>query len=94
MLVDLDLNRQSNYKNIAAISNKAENKNSDAQSFGGFGDVITSALVASELDADLLLILSDIDGLYDSNPKKNKNAQKSDEVRHRCFPKRTGKTNE
>ncbi len=27
-----------------------------------------SALVASELDADLLLILSDVDGLYDKNP--------------------------
>lgn len=34
-----------------------------------------SALVASELDADLLIILSDIDGLYDSNPKTNPNAQ-------------------
>ncbi|MBR2525880.1 glutamate 5-kinase [bacterium] len=30
-----------------------------------------SALVASELDAELLLILSDIDGLYDCNPKTN-----------------------
>lgn len=34
-----------------------------------------SALVASELDADLLIILSDIDGLYDDNPKTNKNAK-------------------
>ncbi len=34
-----------------------------------------SALVASELDADLLLILSDINGLYDSNPKDNPNAK-------------------
>lgn len=34
-----------------------------------------SALVASELDADLLIILSDIDGLYDDNPKNNPNAQ-------------------
>ena len=33
-----------------------------------------SALVASELDADLLVILSDIDGLYDENPKLNPNA--------------------
>lgn len=29
------------------------------------------ALVASELDADLLIILSDIDGLYNDNPKTN-----------------------
>ena len=35
-----------------------------------------SALVASELDADLLVILSDIDGLYNDNPKTNPNAQK------------------
>lgn len=34
-----------------------------------------SALVASELDADLLVILSDIDGLFDSNPKTNQNAK-------------------
>ena len=34
-----------------------------------------SALVASELDADLLVILSDIDGLYDSNPKTNPDAK-------------------
>lgn len=34
-----------------------------------------SALVASELDADLLIILSDIDGLYDDNPKVNPNAK-------------------
>ncbi len=34
-----------------------------------------SALVTSELEADLLLILSDIDGLYDDNPKENPNAK-------------------
>lgn len=34
-----------------------------------------SALVASELDADLLILLSDIDGLFDSNPKTNSNAK-------------------
>lgn len=34
-----------------------------------------SALVASELDAELLLILSDINGLYDSNPKTNPKAK-------------------
>ncbi len=33
-----------------------------------------SALVTSELDADLLIILSDIEGLYDENPKVNPNA--------------------
>ena len=39
-----------------------------------------SALVASELDADLLIILSDIDGLYSANPKMNPQAQLIKEV--------------
>jgi len=30
-----------------------------------------SALVASKMRADLLILLTDVDGLYDSNPKKN-----------------------
>ena len=34
-----------------------------------------SALVASELDADLLILLSDIDGLYNANPKENPEAE-------------------
>ncbi len=34
-----------------------------------------SALVASEISADLLLTLSDVDGLYDSNPKENPDAK-------------------
>lgn len=33
-----------------------------------------SALIASKLDADLLILLSDIDALYDRDPKKNENA--------------------
>lgn len=39
-----------------------------------------SALVASELDADLLIILSDINGLYDDNPKTNPKAKFIHEV--------------
>lgn len=34
-----------------------------------------SALVASELGADLLVVLSDINGLYDDNPKENPDAK-------------------
>ena len=34
-----------------------------------------SALVAGLIDADLLIILSDIEGLYDKNPQKNKDAK-------------------
>lgn len=40
-----------------------------------------SALVASELDADLLLILSDVDGLYNDNPKTNPKAKIIKEVK-------------
>lgn len=39
-----------------------------------------SALIASELDADLLIILSDIDGLYTANPKENPEAKLITEV--------------
>ena len=39
-----------------------------------------SALVASELDADLLILLSDINGLYTANPKENPNATLIKEV--------------
>ena len=39
-----------------------------------------SSLVASELDADLLIILSDINDLYDDNPKTNPDAKLIKEV--------------
>ena len=41
-----------------------------------FGDNDTlSALVASKIDAELLIILTDVDGLYDKNPQKDKKAR-------------------
>jgi glutamate 5-kinase len=41
-----------------------------------FGDNDTlSAVLASKMDADLLIILSDVDGLYDRNPKLHKDAR-------------------
>ncbi|WP_268912416.1 glutamate 5-kinase [Lentilactobacillus sp. SPB1-3] len=33
-----------------------------------------SAIVASHVDADLLIVLSDVDGFYDDNPNQNPNA--------------------
>ncbi len=46
-----------------------------------FGDNDTlSAKVAALVDADQLVILSDIDGLYDSDPRKNPNASLLDQV--------------
>ena len=40
-----------------------------------------SALVASKMDAQLLIMMSDIDALYDKDPKKSKGAKKIDVVR-------------
>lgn len=41
-----------------------------------FGDNDTlSAIIASRVDADLLILLSDVDGLYDSNPTSNPGAR-------------------
>lgn len=46
-----------------------------------FGDNDTlSSMVASTVNADLLVILSDIDGLYDSDPRKVHNARLLSEV--------------
>lgn len=46
-----------------------------------FGDNDTlSAKVAGLIDADQLIILSDIDGLYDSDPRKSENAKLLTEV--------------
>jgi glutamate 5-kinase len=43
----------------------------------GFGDNdMLSALVASKLDADLLVILTNVDGIYTDNPLTNPNAQR------------------
>lgn len=39
-----------------------------------------SAIVADLLDADLLVLFSDIDGLFDSDPRQNKNAKLIDVV--------------
>jgi len=44
-----------------------------------FGDNDTlSALVASLIDADLLILYTDTDGLYTDNPQKNKDAKRID----------------
>lgn len=46
-----------------------------------FGDNDTlSAIVAGISEADLLIIMSDVNGLYDSNPKENPDAQLIDQV--------------
>lgn len=49
-------------------------KENDVEVCFGDNDKL-SALVASKLDADLLVILSDVNGLYDDDPRINKNAK-------------------
>jgi glutamate 5-kinase len=39
-----------------------------------------AAIVATSIKADLLILLSDIDGLYSADPRQNKNAQLIEEV--------------
>ena len=49
---------------------------STAEIGNAFGDNDRlSALVASKVDADLLILLTDIDALYDANPKENPGAK-------------------
>lgn len=46
-----------------------------------FGDNdMLSALVASKLDAELLILLTDVDGIYDKNPKVYKDAKKINQI--------------
>ena len=58
------------------------NKNDTISTFEiKFGDNDTlSAIVAALIDADLLILLSDIDGLYTDNPRTNPDAEFIEEV--------------
>lgn len=63
-------------REIVPIVNENDSVSIDEIEYGEkrvFGDNDTlSAIVAELVDADLLVILSDIDGFYDSDPRKNK----------------------
>jgi len=62
-------------ENDTVSTNELECFNSDGVTVC-FGDNDKlSALVMSKLDADLLIIMSDIDGLYNDDPKINKNVK-------------------
>lgn len=60
------------------IVNENDSVSYEGIKFGG-NDTL-SAYVAIICEADLLINLSDIDGLYDSDPRKNKNARLIDTV--------------
>lgn len=44
-----------------------------------------AALRAAEINADMLLLAKNVDGIYDSDPKLNKDAKKYDQVSYREF---------
>jgi len=66
---------------VIPIVNENDSISTDELEYGNFGDNDTlSAYVAKLVHADLLIILSDIDGLYTDDPRKNKKAFFIDEV--------------
>lgn len=64
--------------NVIPIVNENDTTAVDELKFGDNDSL--AALVAGVLDADLLIILSDIDGLYDAHPQINPQAKKIDFV--------------
>lgn len=61
---------------VIPIVNENDVVSTDQIQDGNFGDNDTlSALVAKMVGADLLILLSDIDGLYTDDPRNNPNAQ-------------------
>ena len=88
LLTNQVMNRRKNYVNlkntfetllrmsVVPIVNENDSVSIDEIDLA-FGDNDRlSALVASKIDAELLIILTDVDGLYESDPRENKNAQK------------------
>lgn len=63
---------------VIPIINENDTVSSDELEFGD-NDTL-SAIVATLTKADLLILLSDIDGLYDKDPHKNEDAKFIDEI--------------
>lgn len=60
---------------VIPIVNENDTVSTDEMEYGNFGDNDTlSAIVAALIGADLLILLSDIDGLYTDDPNVNPNA--------------------
>ena len=67
--------------NIIPVINENDTVAIDELEGNNFGDNdMLSAIVAGLVGADKLVILTDIDGLYDDNPRTNPNANKIDVV--------------
>lgn len=66
---------------IIPIINENDTVAIDEIKGNNFGDNdMLSAIVAKLVGADLLILITDIDGLYNSNPRENPNAEKIDTV--------------
>ena len=65
-------------KNIIPIINENDTVATEEIRFGDNDRL--AARVAQMIDADLLILLSDVDGLYDESPNKNKEAKKIKEI--------------
>ena len=65
--------------NCIPIVNENDSVSTDELTKFGGNDIL-SALVAQVCEADLLLNLSDVDGLYDSDPRTNPNAKLIDRI--------------
>ena len=65
-------------KNIIPVINENDTVATEEIRYGDNDRL--AARVAQMIDADLLILLSDVDGLYNSNPIKNKKAKKIYEV--------------
>ena len=80
---------------VVPIVNENDMVSTEELSGEAFGDNDKlSAFVASKMDADLLIMLSDIDGLYTKNPKLHKDAhlvktitKVTKDVKNMCFGK-------
>lgn len=62
--------------NVIPIVNENDAISADESNYGNFGDNDTlSAYVTILVDADLLILMSDIDGLYTDDPRQNSEAE-------------------
>ena len=61
-------------RNVLPIINENDSVSIDELTFGD-NDML-SALVSGLIHADMLIILTDINGIYDDNPRRNPNAKK------------------
>ena len=81
--------------NIIPIINENDTVATDELKFGDNDRL--AARVAQLINADLLILLSDVNGLYDQNPKLNKNAnlvKTITEINSKIFKMSTSETND